>query len=517
MRVYHGEIVSCDAGGAIFKWLAEDAGRIVFLGNELPEHYRNAPVVEVSGALLPAFVDTHVHLSSYAIFMESDIKPARSHAEILEMLLDYDRRCKPKNVLTFGASAHSVKEKRLIRRDELDRAFPKKPVLIVCYDGHSCILNTKMLGLLPKAVTELRGFDAESGNITRDAFYRTVDFITGKVPLPQLAGSLARAYDRMAANGIGMVHAAEGVGFVKDLDVTLSSAIARSRKSGFQTRMFFQTTDIAKVKKRGLPRVGGCFAAALDGCFGCCDAAVHEPYEGQPDNCGILYRDPAEVHNFIIDAHRQGIQVELHCIGDHAVDVFLDAVEAAQKDAYRSDHRHTMIHAELMSQEQRERTAELGVLLARQPYFLEWNLEPPEYYRSILGERESSISLYKKELEMGLIIGAGSDAPVSNPEPLRAIHKLLNQKDPDKNITIEQALRMHTYWGAYITFDEKERGSLETGKIADMIMLDRNPLEADPATIADIKVTATILGGRPYKPGQGIAGALAGGFSRGGI
>jgi predicted amidohydrolase YtcJ len=336
--------------------------------------------------------------------------------------------------------------------------------------------------------------------------------------MPTLIGNMSAAFDKLTANGVGLIHAAEGVGFPGDMDVTLFSAMARGQKSGFQTRLVFQTIDLDKVAKRKLSRVGGCFAAALDGCFGCCDAALTAPYEGQPDNSGILYRKPEEVRNFVIAAHRKGLQVILHCIGDQAVDIFLDAVAAAQKDSPRADHRHSMIHAELLRPEQRERIVELGVPLARQPFFLDWNLEPPEYYRNILGSRADDIAAYKKELAMGICIGAGSDAPVCNPEPIKAIHKLLNQSDPSKNVTIEQALRMHTWNGAYMTFDERERGSLETGKIADMIVLNRNPMKVKPEDLKDIQVTDTILSGKKCHPGQNPASALLRGmFRQGGI
>jgi len=515
MTVYCGQIISCDKDNSIYNYLIEDKGRILYLGDVLPDQYADCNVIKVEGALMPSFVDTHMHFGSYAIFSATaDIKCAASHEEILEILLDYDKREKPQRILSFGASAHSVKEKRLMTRDELDSAFTSKPVSIICYDGHSCINNSAMLNSYPKEVREARGFDAESGNITRESFFLAVDFLTGQISTSTLIGNLNAAYDKLAAVGIGMIHATEGVGFPRDLDVTLTSVIARGQKSGFQTRLFFQSNDLNKIIKRKLPRSGGCFEAALDGCFGCCDAALNEPYVSQPDNYGILYRKPEEVREFVISSHRKGLQISLHCIGDKATDIFLDAVEAALKDTPRTDHRHTMIHADLLRQDQRERILELGVLIARQPYMLDWNLEPHEYYRNILGDRVERMSLYNTELSMGIHIGAGSDAPVIDPDPFRSIHKLLNQSDPSRNIKIEQALRMHTYNGAFMTFDEHDRGSLEMGKIADMIIVDRNPMKANPSELEDIKVTDTILSGKRYMPGQKSASVLLRGLSR---
>ena len=509
MKVYHGNIISCDEKNSLYQYLAEENGRIAFLGDTLPEKYAALPAVELGeGALLPAFIDTHVHLSSYAVFAATtDIKDVKSHEELISALKDYDTREKPPFILSFGASAHSVTEKRLPLRAELDAAFPDKPVLIVCYDGHSCIINSKMRDILPRNIHGMRGFDAQSGYITNDAFFVSVDFITNKVPLPALIDNIARAYDRMAANGIGMVHAAEGVGFPMDLDVTLSSRVARGQKSGFQTRVFFQTCELAKIKKRRLPRVGGCFAAAIDGCFGCRDAAMIEPYEGT-DSTGILYRSEEEVRDFVLNAHREGFQTALHCIGDRAAEIFIRAVENAQKLFPRDDARHTIIHADLTNDGQKRRIVDAGIHVSRQPYFLNWNLEPPEYYRSIMGERAGLLSPYKKELAMGMRIAGGSDAPVTNPEPMKAIHKLLNMTNSNDNITIEQALRMYTFEGAAITFDEKERGSLETGKIADLVILDKNPMKIPSSELKNVKCAGLILSGKPYEKGQSGMGAL---------
>jgi len=517
MNIYHGDIISCDDKNSQYQYLAEDKGRIVFLGGRLPDEYSSLPVFEIGeGALLPAFADTHVHLASYAIFSATtDIKDAASHEELITALKEYDTRDKPPFILSFGASAHSVKEKRLPVRAELDAAFPGKPVFIVCYDGHSCVINSKMRDMMPKKIYNMRGFDAESGIITRDAFYSSVDFITGKVPITALVDNIARAYDRMAANGVGTVHASEGVGFALDLDVTISSRIARGQKSGFQTRLFFQTRDLAKIKKLGLPRAGGCFDAAIDGCFGCCDAALLSPYEGT-DNTGILYRSEEEVRKFVLDAHREGLQAVIHCIGDKSSEIFISAVENAQKLFPRDDARHGMIHADLLDDEKRRRIVNAGIHISRQPYMVNWNLEPEEYYQSILGKRSKELSQYKKELAMGMRIAAGSDAPVTNPHPMNAIHKLLNHKNPDDDITIEQALRMHTYEGAALAFDEKDRGSLEIGKIADFVILDKNPMKIKSDGLKNIKCAKLFLSGKLYKNGQSGFGALLKSFAGGG-
>jgi len=141
----------------------------------------------------------------------------------------------------------------------------------------------------------------------------------------------------MADKGIGMMHTVSGVGFPLDLDVTLETILGRGLDNGFQTGLFFQTMNLDKIRKRKLPRVGGCFATALDGCFGSEDAALRQPYANHPQNRGILFHSDDEVIQFAKRANREGLQIEMHAIGDAAFDQAVMAIEVALKDFPRQD------------------------------------------------------------------------------------------------------------------------------------------------------------------------------------
>jgi len=168
-----------------------------------------------------------------------------------------------KILIGFGASAHSVAEGRLIERADLDKACPDRPVFIVKYDGHAAIVNAALLALLPEKIKSVRGFAPETGLLTQEAFFRVTDFVTGTVSLPATLSGMLRAVDAMAEKGVGMIHSVTGVGFPADLDVTLESIFARGLRNELPYRVFFQTMDTAKALKRKLPRIGGCFATAL--------------------------------------------------------------------------------------------------------------------------------------------------------------------------------------------------------------------------------------------------------------
>ena len=308
--------------------------------------------------------------------------------------------------------------------------------------------------------------------------------------------------ERLAARGIGMIHTVSGVGFARDLDVDLERFFARGITNGMQMRVFMQTLDVNKAVKRKLPRIGGCFETALDGCFGSMDAALLSPYENTSD-CGVLYYSDEKVTEFCKAANRAGLQIEMHAIGDKAFVQAVRAIKAALDDLPREDHRHTIIHACLPTAEEIAVCERYHINLAVQTAFIDWPQEPDCYLEQILGERAGRLNPIRTFCEHGLILSAGSDGPCTDPDPLLWMYKACNHSNPAESISVQQALRMCTYNGYYTTFDERERGSLEAGKIADMVLLDRNPYDIPKEELASVKVKQLYLRGQEYKKGNG--------------
>ena len=147
MKVYHGNILTVDKNDTVAEYLVENCGRIVYVGDSLPEAFKDAKTIELrEKALVPSFVDTHIHFASFATFYAGlNVMEAKSNSEILEMLQSHVRKSKEKIIIGFGASPYSVSDGHLVRRTELDRVCPDKPVFIVKYDGHACVINTALL------------------------------------------------------------------------------------------------------------------------------------------------------------------------------------------------------------------------------------------------------------------------------------------------------------------------------------------------------------------------------------
>ncbi len=499
MKIYKGNIITCDSKNTVAKYLVEHKGKIVYVGDSLPDKYSAHEIDLGSKALLPSFADTHIHFASFAIFNSCpNIRNVKNNAELLGILKEYAAASKQKFIMAFGASAHSVEEKRLITRAELDDVSSTKPIMIVKYDGHASVVNQALIDLLGDDIKALRGFDAQSGEMKQEAFFAISDFATKSISPVSMVKNMQKAVDAMAEKGIGKFDTVSGVGFPRDMDVDLERIIARSVKSGFQIRVFFQTMDIGKVLKRKLPRVGGCFATALDGSFGSMDAAVLEPYEGT-DNKGVLFYSDEQVSEFCIKANRAGLQIEMHAIGDAAFGQAARALKAALDDCPRSDHRHGIIHAYLPTAEGLKICAEYGIQLPMQTACVDFPLEPGWYLESILGRRAGMLNPIKTFLNNGLVLSLGSDSPVTIPDPLAWIHGACNRLGPGQSITVAEALKMATYNGYRTTFDEKERGSLEAGKVADMVILSESPYDVPLGELDRIKVEKLILSGKPYK------------------
>lgn len=506
MKVYQGNVLSVNSKNEVFRFLVEDKGKILFVGDELPEEYRCCEIVALGQrALIPTFCDTHQHFASFALFNAGlNVMAAKSNTEILEMASHFYQRSHAKTLIAFGASPYSVEERRLVSREELDRVCPDKPFFMVKYDGHACVVNTVLLRQIEDKCKGLRGYHPDSGEMNQEAFFAVSDHITASIPVPELIHDMMLAVNYEASMGIGMVHSVSGVGFPKDLDIHMETWFARGLSSGFQLRVFPQKFDAEKAVKFKLGRVGGCFQCALDGCFGSTDAALLSPYANDNSNSGVLYYTDEQVTKFCKAANRAGMQIELHAIGDRAFAQAAAALKAALDDYPRDDHRHGIIHACLTTEESRKICADYHIQLPMQVSFDNWRQEPAEYTERILGrERNTALNPVRTMKDLGCTIGFGSDGPCTDPNPIVWLYKAVNHSNPNERVSIQDALRMSTYNGYWISFDEQERGSLETGKVADMVILSHNPYKLAPEELMKLRVEQTILRGKEFLPETG--------------
>ena len=372
--------------------------------------------------------------------------------------------------------------------------------MVVKYDGHACIINSKLLDKLKGKVSKLRGYHEDTGEMNQEAFFECSNYITNSLSIIELFKNMQSAIDFQASHGIGCIHTVSGVGFTGNLDITFEKIFAKSLTNGFQVRVFPQSMNVDVALKRKLPRIGGCFECALDGCFGSHDAAMNEPYIDSLGGDGVLYYDDEKVIDFCKKANRAGLQIEMHAIGDKAFDQACRALKAALDDYPRKDHRHGIIHDCLPTEDGIKICRDYNIQMPVQSAFINWKQEPDEYLKSIMGkERAERLNPLRTFNENGIVVSCGSDAPCTSPDPIVWIDKAVNNMNQSQAVSVQEALRMCTYNGYYVTFDEKERGSLEAGKIADMVVLSDDLYSVDKKDIKNIKVEGLILSGKKYE------------------
>jgi hypothetical protein len=313
---------------------------------------------------------------------------------------------------------------------------------------------------------------------------------------------------RMAlAKGITTVHALDG----GDLGPGDTRIIWQNRhRLPVHLVCYNQSMDIGEVRKLGLPRIGGCICS--DGAFEAHTAALFEPYADEPDNYGTLTFAQETMDAFILDAHREGLQISVHCESERAIEQVLWAMEKALRAFPREDHRHRIEHLELPTYNQIARMAAAGIMASMQPAFIPAFIgqEDMGVYEKLLGKtRLQRVHPYRTILDAGIPISGGSDSPVTPYDPLTGIQAAVNHPNPAQRVSVRDAIAMFTSTAAWGAFQENEKGTLETGKLADLVVLEEDPFMVAADRIKDIGIHSVCVEGR-WHPGKEAHAARSG-------
>ncbi|MEW6082168.1 MAG: amidohydrolase [Bacillota bacterium] len=451
-------------------------------------------VIDLEGAVvLPGFIDTHVHLVQTGLQMLSiDLVNADSIPGLLEKLAREAREFRGNFIMAYFDEMN-LEEKGFPTQEQLDQAAPGRLLKITQLSGHLSLTNGatfRWLDLDPSTPGIGRNEAGEFSGVLRAEANHTFSRVANArlVSEEQREESVSLAVKECLRQGVTTVHALEGGGFFGDID---SDFIYKNKDAcEIDLILWDQTTDVDRVLERGLGRIGGCLTA--DGSIEAYTAAVSSPYTDGTH--GSLYYSDEEMEHFVTKAHRAGLQIAIHCDGDRAVEQVLRAYERALRECPRYDHRHRIEHAEVITHEQIRRIARLGVHVAMQPSHL--RTFGSKYEEHLGAETMNRVHLYNTMLRAGIRLAGGSDAFVSPINPLFDIQSAVNHRSlPTESLTVYDAMRLYTVEASRFGFEEIQKGSMETGKQADLVVLDLDPRSVHPKAIDSIKVLRTFARG----------------------
>lgn len=486
---------------------------------------KNIELIDLNGkTLLPGFIDSHIHPIGFLFFsLNLDLSKIMSLNE-LQILLKETAKNKKQGEWILGLS---LKEENfdipiLPNRWDLDQACLENPVFILRYDGHIGIANSKALELanidantIPPEGGEIRKNNEGklTGVISETAVSLLISHIS--IPSPQDFMKIAqKTFELLASKGITSVHGIMQLdkggefGELGGMEIPVfKTIIDKVLQNWYLMVSAINPKKIKRIKKPPLDEGKedgkfklNCVKLFADGTFGAATACMFEPFSDQPEKIGFLVIDKEELYNRMKIAHNLGFQIAIHAIGDKGNKIVVDLYKRLLKEFPRKDHRHRIEHASMLTSKVIKDMKKLNLICSSQPPFI--NSEYTWLEKRLGKERCKYTYPLKSVVNSGVVFCAGSDCPVEDPDIILGLHALVNRNGfiPEECISMDDALKAYTINGAYAAFEENVKGSLEPGKLADFVILNKNPLEISKDQIKEIQVIETFIRGkRVYK------------------
>jgi predicted amidohydrolase YtcJ len=475
-----------------------------------------ARVIDARGGLVvPGFVDAHVHFVDGGFRLASvQLRDARTPEEFARRIRAYAATVPAGTWIQGGDWDHEGWGGTLPTRQWVDSVTPDHPVWVNRLDGHMALANSLALRLA--GVTRATA-DVAGGTVVRDAAGEptgvlkdnAMELVARVVPAPSAAQAdqaLEAAMTYVAQQGVTAVHS---MGSWDDLAVYDRAHAAGRLRTRIHAAVPLSTwarlADTVAVRGRGdgWLRIGG-LKGFVDGSLGSHTAAMLEPFTDAPGDRGLFVTPPDSLHAWTLGADRAGLQVMVHAIGDLAIRTQLDVFARVAEANGPRDRRFRIEHAQHLDPVDVPRFARQQVVASMQPYHA---IDDGRWAERVLGPaRIRGTYAFRSLLDAGATVAFGSDWFVAPPTPLEGIYAAVTRRTldgahpagwvPEQKITVEEALRAYTIAGAYASFDEGERGTLERGKLADFVLVDRDLTRIAPEAIREARVVLTVVGGR---------------------
>ena len=528
----NGAVYTLNAAQPWAEAAALAGGKIVFVGPDSKvKKYRGEKtrVIDLAGKmLLPGFQDSHIHLISGGMELEQcNLNDLQTKEEVLARIRAYAAEHPEKEWIVGGGWALPIFPQANPSKEELDAIVSDRPVFLSAADGHSAWVNSRALELAgvtaktpdpKKGRIERKAGTGEPSGTLREAASGIVSRLIPEPSDAEYLSGLRGAQSLANRSGITSIIEASAD------DKLLETYAALDRSGGLTLRVL---ASMYVDPDKGLGQVGGLVqkrdqyrgrylkaTAAkifIDGVIESHTAALLEPYLDRPGDRGEPLLEAAEYNDLAVALDKAGFQIHVHAIGDRAVRMTLDAMEMAALANGPRDARHHICHLELIDAADIPRFPALGVVANFQALWAYADTYITELTEPILGpERSSRLYPIGSVVRSGGLYAGGSDWSVSSLNPLEAIQVAVTRRGPTEPpgaawlpgelVDLPTAVAAYTKSGAFLSFEEKTRGSIEPGKAADLIVLDRNLFAIPANEIHQVKVVLTVLEGRIIYP-----------------
>ena len=520
----NGIVRTMDSNGTVAEAVAVRDGRIVRVGGSAALKAMAGPgtrVVDLAGAaVLPGFIDSHTHFLSGGFSLASiQLRDVRSREEFAARVAAFAKTLDKGEWIVNGEWDHEQFEPvELPRRDWIDAVSPDNPVCVSRYDGHMVLANGAALAIagitrdtpVPEGGAIVK--DPKTGEptgILKDAAAGLVFRHIPEASMKAKVRAAESAFRHAAEHGVTSVH--------EMADASSFEVYQELLRQGLMTARLFVYIPIDEVGlyarlKLKTPfgndflKIGG-LKGFVDGSLGSATAYFFEPYLDDPSTSGLLADQmfpEGIMEKRVLEADKAGLQVAIHAIGDRAISMLLDIYEKAIAENGPRDRRWRIEHAQHIRPADIARFGRDGIIASVQPYHA---YDDGRWAEKKIGkERARTTYAFKSLKDTGAHLAFGSDWTVAPLDPVSGIFAAVTRETsdgkhpggwiPEEKISVEDAVRGYTTGGAYAEFAEKDKGSLEIGKLADLVVLDKDLFTLPPARLRDARVVMTVVGGK---------------------